>query len=686
VTLPLIFDTPLKTNGAISSSFTQKPLTNQPVFTFEFDPATSSTETPTVIDRFDWDFGDGSTQSEVIGAKVQHTYKDPGAYTIKLKVTNDSNNTATSSQTLTASSTGDLGQLEVKLTGASLETRSLTSFKVTIPASTEPRTIDVRYSSTHPIAAMREQCVTETNFNLVRASPSGDCGILLQPTENFTFTYTTVSPIYPQTIRPEATFGAYNDPITIRATTNTGKYSKLEAVIEVPAMPKLKTDGSSFNFPCSEVVDGQTVTPQRLYQFAIPNDWFAFEVNPILYTVYSMGLPNTDLPGQFFFSDPDDNGGGLTNTSRIHQPALGGGGTGVFLVNCKDKVSNSLQVNIVGPSGTLTLGQEASLNPSARGDFYVGVTPANPPLVGTTDSILAVGISGDHLAPQPRGNFFTNLTLASSKRLFGLQGGSTDFTAVLQTSIKSQPEPFAVWLQRSNASGTGTAQVVVDVPKPAQALETNQTVSSGISVGSLPALYTVSAPSGSWVILKNNEDLLVQSLLGTWKIARPSIRDGYSGSWSAAISDGSSQTMQVGAFIAQKQQLTIPFGTSFDTRLETAKKNVANGETVTGTLGFCDHIPGFGSPSTLECAHLYTFDATSGQKLNIGITNNADADYIILDSDAQVVKACNRFSIGVGQCVNTDIPLTKTGKYALVLQATIAKASNYSFTLNLSNP
>jgi PKD repeat protein len=681
VTLPLIFDTPVKTEGNLISSFTQKLLTNQPAFTFEFDPAASSVKPPATLETFAWDFGDGDTQISN-GLPIQHKYHDLGTYTVKLTVKDDAGNAASSSQTVTITGTGSLGQLELQLRSPSLESRDLVFYRVNIPASNESRTIEVRYSSNHPVAALRDQCVYNNSPSLVRASFNDSCEILIQPTENFNFAYNPVSPFNPQTDRPEAAFGAYTDPITIRAATSSGKISTLKTLIAVPAMPVLKTDGSSFDFPCAEIVEGQPVTVTRFFQFNVPNDWFALEVNSSLQLRGNMAIPDPNNSGRFLISETADI---PANNTRITAPKFGRGGTGAIRATCINTSStSSIQVKFASSSGTLTTGQQASLNPSERGDFYLGTTPANPPKISGGASMLAVGLSSERPFPEVLGGFFANLTIASSNRIEHFGGCNSCLNVLLQTSLQSQePQPYAIYLRR--VADTGALRVIADVPQPPQALGLDQTVSSRFSTGFLPALYNLSAPAGSWILVKNDQNLFNQPVSGTWRVALPKYNSRVSRSWMAAVSDGSSQTIQIGAHTASQDQNFFPLGFSFNTRMEAPKKNLVSGETITGTLSapYTTQIPGSGTGS-LEYVHLYTFDANANQKLALQLPDPIQpVRYILIAPNASIFPECTPQI----NCNSTTFTLPTTGKYGLaVLPATEQTGQTYNFSLNLTNP
>jgi PKD repeat protein len=681
VTLPLIFDTPVKTEGNLTSSFTQKLLTNQPAFTFEFDPAASSVKPPATLETFAWDFGDGNTRIGN-GLPFQHKYHDLGTYTVKLTVKDDAGNTASSSQTVTITGTGSLGQLELQLRGSSLESRDLVFYRVNIPASNEPRTVEVRYSSNHPVVALRDKCVYNNSFSLVRANFNDSCEILIQPTQNFNFSYNPISPFNPQPDRPEATFGAYTDPITIRAATSSGKISTLETSIAVPAMPVLKTDGSSFDFPCTETVEGQPVTVTRFFQFNVPNDWFALEVNTSLQLRGTMAIPDPNNSGSFLISETADI---PANNTRITAPKFGRGGIGAIRATCVATSSiSSVQVKFVGSTGTLVTGQEATLDPSERGDFYVGTTPINPPTPGGGLSILAVGVSGERPFPEATGSFFASLTTAFTNRIEHFGGCSSCLNVLLQTNLQSpDPQPYAIFLRR--LAGTGTARVIADVPQPPQALALDQAISSRISTGFLPASYDLSAPAGSWVLVKNDQNLFINRNSGTWRVAFPNYTSRASRSWMAALSDGSSQAIQVGAHTTFRDQNFIPLGLSFNTRMEAPKKNLVSGETATGTLSapYDQQSPGKGTGS-LEYAHLYTFDANANQKLTLQLPDPIQpVRYILMEPNAVVFPECD----AQVNCNSKVFTLPTTGKYGLVVfPATAQTGQTYNFSLNITNP
>lgn len=81
-----------------TASFTfspSAPATNQPV---TFDASTSSPSTGRAIVAYQWNFDDGTTGT---GRTVQHSFATARSYNVRLTVTDDFGNTATTSQTVT---------------------------------------------------------------------------------------------------------------------------------------------------------------------------------------------------------------------------------------------------------------------------------------------------------------------------------------------------------------------------------------------------------------------------------------------------------------------------------------------------------------------------------------------------------------------------------------------------------
>jgi PKD repeat protein len=82
--------------------------------------ADSSEDTDGSIESYEWSFGDGNTDT---GPNVEHTYADPGTYTVSLKTTDNAGDSTTTSETLNLVPT----TFEVQITNVSSPTPILKS-------------------------------------------------------------------------------------------------------------------------------------------------------------------------------------------------------------------------------------------------------------------------------------------------------------------------------------------------------------------------------------------------------------------------------------------------------------------------------------------------------------------------------------------------------------------------------
>jgi len=88
--------------GPPVAAFTYNPTAGDAPFTTTFDASTSSDPNGTITD-YDWDFGDTTTGT---GASVQHTFTNPGFYTVSLTVTDNDGNTDSTEQVIKSGTPG----------------------------------------------------------------------------------------------------------------------------------------------------------------------------------------------------------------------------------------------------------------------------------------------------------------------------------------------------------------------------------------------------------------------------------------------------------------------------------------------------------------------------------------------------------------------------------------------------
>jgi PKD repeat protein len=92
-------DDGIEQNTPPEASFTYSPLSPDTSEAVTFD-ASGSSDTDGSIQRYEWDFGDGSTATAT-GETVTHTYSSAGTYTVELTVTDDDGATDTTTGTVT---------------------------------------------------------------------------------------------------------------------------------------------------------------------------------------------------------------------------------------------------------------------------------------------------------------------------------------------------------------------------------------------------------------------------------------------------------------------------------------------------------------------------------------------------------------------------------------------------------
>ncbi|GAB3495871.1 M14 family zinc carboxypeptidase [Amycolatopsis cihanbeyliensis] len=90
--------------GAPTAEFTAQCAEAEPSCTFD---ASASRDSEGTIESFEWNFGDGETGT---GVRPEHTYPQPGEYTVTLTVTDDEGNTDEATRTVTAGTPPDTGE------------------------------------------------------------------------------------------------------------------------------------------------------------------------------------------------------------------------------------------------------------------------------------------------------------------------------------------------------------------------------------------------------------------------------------------------------------------------------------------------------------------------------------------------------------------------------------------------
>ena len=321
----------------------------------------------------------------------------------------------------------------------------------------------------------------------------------------------------------------------------------------------------------------------------------------------------------------------------------------------------------------MTLGQQQAVNISARGDFYlIKNLPANPPLVFDNSSMLNVGGTGGLAALiAPDGNAISESGCGSCA-FFGVTAGLS-----LPVAATTQ---FALLLRPSSSFGGGSVNVIAALPAASGSLAVGQTLPARLPAGALPALVDLSAPSGAWVLVKNNQNLLIEPKAGGWGTAFPSYTSRQSRSWLAAVSNGAVQRVHVSAHTAFDDQNFIPLGLNASVTMEAPRGNLSSGVAVTGTLSapYSNNPPGLGTGS-LEYAHLYTFTGSVNQTVSFTLPAPVSSlVFVVIAPDGRVLRQCNAQS----NCA-TPFTLPSAGQYALVVHpATAQTGQTYNFALN----
>lgn len=641
------------------SSFTQSVSLTQPAFTYSFDPSASSAQGTTQIEELIWDFGDGGLQVTFTKEIVQHRFLTPGTYNVALTVVDFDGERTTSNQTVTITANNPLGIIVLERTGFPLVTRGGTEFTASIVNNPQVTTWEARFSSTHPIAALRGQCATSTG-------EGSDCAVVKQPGQPYVFEYRPDSPFNVNPDRRSAALDAYAEPITITAATPLGAFAQFNALLEVPAVPDLPI-GGNLTTPCTELSRGTASRVSKFFKLTAPTDWFALQVAPdqdIRLSLMLEGASGFQSGRSLDFT---------TNQPSIAPPFLGAGQRAAVQVACRSATGNlNLGSTFVSSSGDLTLGQQRSVNISARGDFYlIKNLPANPPVVFDSDSFLNVGGNGG----------LASLIDASGNAISEAGCGSCAFFGVgtrLRLPVSATAQ-FALVLRPSSSLGAGSSvNVIAALPGQPGSLAVGQTLITRLPSGLLPALVDLSAPLGSWVLVKNNQNLFTEPKTGGWGVAFPSYASRQARSWLAAVSDGSSQRIALSPHTAFSEQNFIPLGLNATVTVQAPKSNITSGVAVADTLSapYDNNPPGLGVGS-LEYAHLYTFTGSANQSLSFTLPAPVSSvTFVVIAPDGRVLRQCNAQS----NCA-TPLNLPSTGQYALVIHPVSNQGQTYNFTL-----
>ena len=649
------------------SSFAQSVSLTQPAFTYSFDPSASSAQGTQPIEALIWDFGDGGLQVVSTKEIVQHRFLTPGVYNVSLTVVDFDGERTTSNQTVTITANNPLGIIVFERTGFPLVTRGGTEFTASIVNNPQVTTWEARFSSSHPIAALRGQCVNPINLSSAGVRPqSENCAVVKQPGEPYVFDYKPDSPFRVNPDRRSAALDAYNEPITITAATPLGAFAQFNALLEVPAVPDLPI-GGNLTTPCTELRRGTASSVSRFFKLTAPTDWFALQAAPDQDIRLSLMLEGASG----FQSTPSRDF--TANQPSIAPPFFGAGQRAAVQVACRSATGNlNLGSTFVSSSGNLDLGQQRSVTISARGDFYVVKNlPANPPVVFDSDSFLNVGGTGGLAALIDSSGTTLNESGCSSCAFFGV---GTRLS--LPVSATAQ---FALLLRPSSSLGAGNSvNVIAALPAQPGSLTVGQTLTTRLPSGLLPALIDLNAPSGSWVLVNNNQNLFTQPKTGGWAVAFPSYSSRQARSWLAAVSDGSSQRIALSPHTAFSDQNFIPLGLNASVTMQAPKTNITSGVAVTDTLSaaYNNSPPGLGI-GTLDYAHLHTFSASANQSLTFTLPAPIAAfAFVVIAPDGRVLRQCNAPST----CA-TPLTLPSTGQYALVIHPIGTSGLTYNLTL-----
>ncbi|WP_407571308.1 PKD domain-containing protein [Deinococcus altitudinis] len=666
-TAPDIYDIEVdRNNPPPVSSFTHSPVLTDTAFTFAFDPAASRAQGTGTIETLTWDFGDGDLQVVAGKSVVKHRYLSPGTYTVSLTVEDLDGERTTSTQPVAASITSPLGTIVLERTGVPLATRSGTTFTASIVNNPQVTTWEARYSSSHPIVSLRGQCVRGNS------GEGSGCSVVRQPGETFTFSYIPDSPFRVTAERPDAAFEAYSEPITVTASTPLGAFAQFNALLEVPAMPTLPVSGT-LTASCTEISQGAPALVQRLFRFTAPGDWFALQLTP-----------DRDISVSLVHRSAD----GFENTARTNidatrttltTPFLGAGQPSAMQVSCLTGTGDlNLASTFAAASGILEPGREQAVTLSSPGAFYlIRNLPATPPVVFDDDSFLNVGGTGGLASLHAASGAALSTGGCSSCAFFGV-----GTRLGLPVSASAQ---FALMLRPSANLGAGTnVRLLAALPQSPSPLAAGQTLDIRLPSGLLPALVDLSAPAGTWGIVRNNQNLFLEARGGSWARAFPNYNSRQARSWLAAVSDGTVQRLHVSPHTAFSDENFIPLGLNAAVTMQAPVGALTPGVAVSGRLSapYDNNPPGLGSGS-LDYAHLYTFRAAASQKVALSLPASPPAlVFVVIAPNGNVVRQCNaQLTTAAGCAASFTVP--GAGEYAVVVHSALTQtAQTYNFTLN----
>ncbi|HEY3498120.1 MAG TPA: PKD domain-containing protein, partial [Polyangiaceae bacterium] len=607
---------------------------DQPGSSYTFDPRQSITNT-LPLESFLWDFGDGDQAFTTRAETVTHRYFAQGTYPVTLTVMDGDGKFDSVTQELVVAERDSLGAIALERTGPALEERQPVTFRATLPAAMNV-TWSVRYAATHPIAALREQCVGASN-----------CGVVVPDGSAFEFVYNPDTTFRHPAARPDAAFDAYDELITITANTLTG-FSELTTTIEVPDLAAL-TIGTSAELPCFYYSD-------TLRRVDVPDAWFAIEATfsedaDLVFEIIDPESGNAVIPPATRF----DNG-----VPRTTKPMRGLGQPSLASVRC---IGSNTELTVttqrLSSSGTLPFGELTRIQPSNRGDFYVleGV-PADAPLVEGIRTRLTVAAREDS-------------SNGAEVELFAADGsaGTDDGCSVCDfnsSTLLLEPPIEQEFVALFRNDGFASTEVLAAVPAPLRSVAFGETVATNLEIGFVPTLVDLTAPADRWVLVTNDQRATLGLVGSTWPLATPFlvVED-----WRAGIATGETQRLRLS--LPPLAQFFLPGGLATSVRVGPSLAVITPNSPRTGTV----------APSGHDYAHLFEFQASSGSQVGIAATAT-DVQYVVLAPDGEVLRICSAASCG------TSPPDTvpSTGRHAVVvsIDPLAETAVNYDFTLVLT--
>ena len=214
-------------NGsAPNPSFVYSPLNPAVNETIHFN-ASGSTDSDGYIASFEWDFGDGSKSS---GQTVNHSYNKSGSFVVLLKVTDDDDNSASTSQTIT------IGQNEAPVASF--------SYSPTSPGINE----DIYFSAASSYDP--DGTITSYNWNFGDGTTASGQEVTHRFTISGTFT------VFLQVTDNSGNTGSTNKTVTISANQNP-----TAAFVYSPSSPAVG-DSVYFDASNSSDPDGSIVSFQ----------------------------------------------------------------------------------------------------------------------------------------------------------------------------------------------------------------------------------------------------------------------------------------------------------------------------------------------------------------------------------------------------------------------------------------